>query len=113
MTTSGSSWGSAPDPGILGGMAPASEAVHEKTPPAMTSGASAFGAPSAWLFLARLRPRRARLRFTKRLDCTDQMTGLTSGGNKKVNADQHAAASPGCLPGVARQKNQACMTRTK
>ena len=62
----GSRWGSAPDPEILEASTPVSEGREEKSPACRTSRAGAFGAPSAWLFLAGLRPRRARLRFTKR-----------------------------------------------
>ncbi len=63
----GSRWGSAPDPGILEASTPVSEGrEEEKAPPVLNDRAGAFGAPSAWLFLAGLRPRRARLRFTKR-----------------------------------------------
>jgi hypothetical protein len=40
-----------------------------------TSGAGAFGAPSAWLFLAGLRPRKARRRFTRRRDCNHGRPG--------------------------------------
>ena len=43
----------------------------------LTGGAHAFGAPSAWLFLARLRPRRAWLRFTKRIDCNHEIARST------------------------------------
>ena len=53
-------WGSAPDPGIFEAWAPVSEGQKRKAPLTVeVNGAYAFGAPSARLSLARLRPRRA------------------------------------------------------
>ena len=51
---------------ILGGITPVSDG-NKKRPPMTfaTRGLMHPGAPSAWLSLVGLRPRRARLRFTK------------------------------------------------
>lgn len=46
----------------------------------LDSGASAFGARSAWLSLVGLRPRRARLRFAKQGEDNDGEEGVTSPG---------------------------------
>ena len=64
----GRSWGSAPDPGILGGMDSGVPKAKKKPRGRQPNGASALDAPSARLSLVRLRPRRARLRFTRRVD---------------------------------------------
>jgi len=63
-----------------------SEGLKRKAPPTTEgNGARAFGAPSAGLSLVRLRPRRAGLRFTQRVDCTDQRTDIA----RKVRAIKH------------------------
>ena len=54
------------------GIAPVSEGGEEGPPTTSVGrGPGAFGAPSAGLSLVGLRPRRARLRFTRRRQSTD------------------------------------------
>ena len=54
------------------GIAPVSEGRQESPPATRVGrGPGAFGAPSAELSLVGLRPRRARLRFTRRLEGND------------------------------------------
>ena len=52
--------------------------VYEEAPPQFSSGAGALDATSAGLSPAGLRPRRVRLRFTKRGDCIRRLL-LVSG----------------------------------
>jgi hypothetical protein len=69
----------------FGGMARVSKGTKKMASDDKTSSeaACALGAPLAWLFLIGLRPRRARLRFTKH---NNHRTGVTVTPEKNTNS---------------------------
>lgn len=72
--------------------------------PVRQAGRVPFGAPSAWLFLARLRPRRAWLRFTKQDHCTS--------GPAARRRNPRKASCPNVVNGVYGSKeNWSSLTR--
>ena len=75
---------------IFGGMARVSKG--KKRPPTedIAGGRCAFRAPLTWLFLIGLRPRRARLRFTKHNYCRTSKTKSALGKNTKPGLDTRA-----------------------
>ena len=82
---------------------------REKTPGTKVPGASAFGAPSAWLFLIRLHACRAGLCFTRRSNCS-----LRLPGEQRAGAIVGVAIDAGSVGGPARflqfKENRLCMT---
>jgi len=61
------------------GMTPVSNGVEKKTAPSDSWSPGArctIGAPSVWISLVRLRPRRAELRFSRHLQSTTYWHGL-------------------------------------